>query len=125
MKTVGRAPRLFGLRRHGAAGHWWLQRLSSIALVPLCLWWVVLLLSHDLSYEGARALFTDPLEASLALLLVVCGLHHSWLGVSVIIDDYLHAIVLKRAVRRSLQWAHVLLAVIAITAVISILCGIN
>ena len=125
MTSRSKAPRLFGLRRAGAAGHWWLQRVSSIALAPLSVWCVIVLLSDDLSYRGAHALLSDPLEATMALLFVVCGLHHSWLGVTVIIDDYVHGAVIKRAVRRGLLWAHVLLTAVGVAAIVSILGGSN
>jgi succinate dehydrogenase / fumarate reductase membrane anchor subunit len=125
MNVTGRPSRLLGLRRTGAAGHWWLQRLSSIALAPLSVWCVVMLLSHDLSYHTARTLLSDPMAATLALLFMLCGLYHSWLGVTVIMDDYLHAAVVKRAVWRSLQWVHVLLAVVSISAIFSIVGGHN
>ena len=125
MSVTGRSSRLLGLRRTGAAGHWWLQRLSSIALAPLSVWCVVMLLSHDLSYRTARTLLSDPMAATLALLFMLCSLYHSWLGVTVIMDDYLHAAVVKRAVWRSLQWGHVLLAVVSISAIFSIVGGHN
>jgi succinate dehydrogenase / fumarate reductase membrane anchor subunit len=72
-----------------ATRHWRSQRLSAIALVPLGLWFLIALLSlPDLGHASVRAWSADPLQAALLLLFVWCALWHSWLGVQVVIEDY-------------------------------------
>ena len=73
------------------AGHWWAQRLTSIALVPLTLWLVVAIASFgELSYGSAIEWMQSPLVAVALALLVVVMFYHVQLGLQVIIEDYVH-----------------------------------
>jgi succinate dehydrogenase / fumarate reductase membrane anchor subunit len=73
------------------AHHWWAQRLTSIALVPLMLWLAIsLALLGNLSYEAAVAWVQSPFVAIALSLLVVVMFYHVQLGVQVIIEDYVH-----------------------------------
>ncbi|MEL7310635.1 MAG: succinate dehydrogenase, hydrophobic membrane anchor protein [Pseudomonadota bacterium] len=70
--------------------HWWHQRLTAIAMVPLTLWFVVsMLLMPDYGFEAMRAFIAAPLNAILLLLLSGTLLFHSALGTQVVIEDYL------------------------------------
>lgn len=73
-------------------GHWWMQRVTAIALVPLTAWFAISLLGLSLqSYEAMRGWFGQPWVAVLSLLLVFTLAWHSKLGVQVVIEDYIHA----------------------------------
>ena len=73
------------------AGHWWVQRLTSVALVPLMLWLVLTLATFDeLSYETAIEWMQSPLVAVGLALLVVVMFYHVQLGIQVIVEDYVH-----------------------------------
>ena len=86
----------------GAAGegasHWWAQRMSALALLPLTVWFVAALIRLPLSDYAAVTVWImnswNPLWLTL-LLLAVCW--HSALGVQVVIEDYVHAHALKTA----------------------------
>lgn len=87
--TLGRV-RGLGAAKEGV-GHWWAQRLTSVALVPLTLWFVASLIG----LIGAdHAIFTawvrQPLNAVLMTLLLAVGFHHLQLGLQVVIEDYVH-----------------------------------
>lgn len=72
--------------------HWRNQRLSAIALVPFGLWFLFALLSRpDLGHASVSAWFADPLQAALLLLFAGCSLWHSFLGVQVVVEDYVPA----------------------------------
>lgn len=77
----------------GAAGegvhHWWMQRVTAVALMPLTIWFAWSLLSLPLqSYDEVRAWLSQPWAAVLSILLVLTLAWHSRLGVQVVIEDY-------------------------------------
>ena len=102
-------------------GHWWTQRLTAAALVPLGLWFAISLLSLDaLDYGSVRAWLAQPLTTVSALLLVLTLLWHSSLGVQVVIEDYVHHEALKVASLVLVKFAHVVLAVAGVYALLII-----
>jgi succinate dehydrogenase membrane anchor subunit len=71
--------------------HWWLQRMTAVALVPLALWFVVALIAHlGADYTVAIAWLRSPLTAVAMILLVIATFVHMGLGVQVVIEDYVH-----------------------------------
>jgi succinate dehydrogenase / fumarate reductase membrane anchor subunit len=71
--------------------HWWMQRVSAVALVPLTLWFVAALIAHlGADYTAAVAWLRSPLSAIAMILLVVAVFVHMGLGVQVVIEDYVH-----------------------------------
>ena len=73
------------------AGHWGLQRLTAIALIPLTIWlaFAVAMLG-DASYETVLAWLQTPYVAVLLILFVAATFYHTQLGLQVIIEDYVH-----------------------------------
>ena len=71
--------------------HWWAQRLTSLALIPLVLWFVF---SVALMTGADHAQFIEwvqsPIVAGLLILLISVGLLHSQQGLQVVIEDYVH-----------------------------------
>jgi succinate dehydrogenase / fumarate reductase membrane anchor subunit len=73
-------------------GHWWAQRVTAVALVPLTLWLVLSLLRlPGLEYDTVRAWASLPSTGFLASLLVAVMTYHSYLGTNVIVEDYVHS----------------------------------
>ncbi|MGI9290070.1 MAG: succinate dehydrogenase, hydrophobic membrane anchor protein [Gammaproteobacteria bacterium] len=114
---------------HGSAkdgtGHWWGQKLSAVALVPLTLWFVLAVINPDLiitDLQSVRAWIAAPLNAIMLILLLIAGLYHSMLGLQVVVEDYVHG-ALKVITLVALQLVHVALAVAAIYSVIIISVG--
>ena len=80
-----------GSAKDGTA-HWWAQRVSAIALIPLTLWFVISLLALPaLDYATVKAWLTFPMSAFPAVLLVAVLTYHSQLGTSEVIEDYVHS----------------------------------
>jgi succinate dehydrogenase / fumarate reductase membrane anchor subunit len=76
--------------------HFWATRVTSVALIVLTiflLWLVILLVGAD--YQTARRMLAQPLVAVGLLLLIVAGIYHMYLGMQVIIEDYVHGEGLK------------------------------
>jgi succinate dehydrogenase / fumarate reductase membrane anchor subunit len=85
-----------GAAHHGVH-HWWLQRVTALALIPLLLWFVTSLLDALLSPNVAKVAewFSSPVNTILMMLLTVAMFTHGKLGVQVIIEDYIHSPVMK------------------------------
>ena len=72
--------------------HWWHQRLTALAMVPLMVISLGLVaMIGTLDYDGAMALMANPFVAALLLLLVVVGFYHAGLGLQVVLEDYVSA----------------------------------
>jgi succinate dehydrogenase / fumarate reductase membrane anchor subunit len=69
--------------------HWWMQRLTSIALVPLSIWFVAALVSlRDADWETYALWISNPLNATMMVLFIGVGLHHAQAGMQVVLEDY-------------------------------------
>jgi succinate dehydrogenase / fumarate reductase membrane anchor subunit len=93
-------------RNHGSAHdgvhHWWQQRLTAMALVPLLLWLVCAVVTlSQVDYVGAKAWLSQPLNATLSVLLTWVMAIHARLGVQVILEDYV-----------STRWQEILLQIL-------------
>jgi succinate dehydrogenase / fumarate reductase membrane anchor subunit len=72
--------------------HWWAERTTAVALVPLCLWFVASIVAHSGSdYATFIAWIRSPLATSCMVLLLIALFHHSALGLQVVIEDYVHS----------------------------------
>jgi succinate dehydrogenase / fumarate reductase membrane anchor subunit len=79
-----------GSARSGA-GHWWHERLSSVAAFLLFLWLIASVLRlPDLSYGTVTEWLAEPLAAVPMLLLILVTFWHLKLGLQVIVEDYVH-----------------------------------
>ncbi|MEM7122270.1 MAG: succinate dehydrogenase, hydrophobic membrane anchor protein [Pseudomonadota bacterium] len=113
------------LRRMGSAKsgmrHWWHQRLTAVAMIPLVLFFVGLLPQlADASHVEFRALVGHPVVAVLFALIVGVGLWHMKLGVQVVIEDYIHHEAWKMALQILLTLGTGLLMVAGIMSIVLI-----
>jgi succinate dehydrogenase / fumarate reductase membrane anchor subunit len=78
------------------AGHWWAQRISAVALIPLTLWFAFSMLTlPGFDYDTVRVWLSVPISGFLAILLVAALTYHSYLGSVVIVEDYVPAAGMK------------------------------
>ncbi|MBW7850120.1 MAG: succinate dehydrogenase, hydrophobic membrane anchor protein [Rhodospirillales bacterium] len=119
---LGRA-RGLGSAKEGV-GHWWAQRLTAIALVPLSLWFVISVIAL-LGADHARfqAWLATPGNTAMMVLLIIATFHHAQLGVQVVIEDYVHDEAIKTASLIALKLAAVALGVFSVVAVLNVATG--
>ena len=102
--------------------HWWLQRMTSVALVPLTIWFVLSLLNlPDLNYPTVAQWMSHTLTALLLILFVLTAAWHSQLGLRVVIEDYVHGSGSRTAMLMLSTFIHVLLAGAGVLSVLQIL----
>lgn len=76
---------------HGGTHHWWTQRLSSVALIPLAILFVVPFAGAvGAGHEAVLALYGHPFHAIVAALFLAVTFHHLAQGLQVVIEDYVH-----------------------------------
>lgn len=109
-----------GAAKDGVA-HWWAQRLTALALIPLALWFVGSIIGLvGASHSAALAWIGSPATAVLLIVLIAATFHHAQLGVQVVIEDYVHHEGLKVAAVVVVKAVAILLAVAAVLAVLKI-----
>ena len=116
---LGRA-RGLGSARAGSH-HWWGQRLTAMALVPLTLWFIFSVIHlSGASHQIVIDWLSSPFTLTLMLVLIVATFHHLQLGVQVVIEDYWHDERAKMGAVLAVKALSVLLALICIVCVLKI-----
>ena len=104
--------------------HFWAQRVTAVALIPLTLWFVYSILAlGNGDHAVASAWMQSPLNAVLLLLLIVATFHHMQLGLQVVIEDYIHVEYMKIVMLVIVKGASLLRGVAAAFAVLKVSFG--
>jgi succinate dehydrogenase / fumarate reductase membrane anchor subunit len=102
--------------------HWWAQRLTALALIPLTIWFVASVISLVGAGHGAVVSWIgNPVSATLMLILIVAVFYHAHLGLQIVIEDYVHNKAAKLALLLTVQGLSLLLGTAAVLAVLTIL----
>ena len=104
--------------------HWWAQRVSAVALVPLTLWFVWSVV-HLAGADQARVhgWLSRPATAILMTLFIVTTFYHLALGVQVVIEDYVHREGVKLTTMLLVKGLIVLTAAAALFTVLRVAVG--
>ncbi len=106
-----------GSAKDGTA-HWWAQRVSAIALVPLVLYVLYLLVSlAGAEYATVRLTIAQPVNALLLILFIGTAFWHARLGLQVVIEDYIHVGWLEITLMIAVKFVYVVLGLAAIIAI--------
>ena len=101
--------------------HWWAQRLTAVALIPLVVWFALsLIMMTGADYAVVRAWIGSPVVMVLLILTIVIGLHHGQLGMQVVIEDYVHNDGMKLALIVLMRFIAVFFGLAAIVAILRI-----
>jgi len=120
LRTPLARARGLGSAREGVH-HWWAQRLTAIALIPLVVWFAIsLVMMSGADYGAVRAWIGSPVVMVLLILTIAVGLHHGQLGLQVVIEDYVHGDGSKLALIVAVRFIAVLFGLAAIVAVLRI-----
>jgi len=99
--------------------HFISQRVSAIALALLGLWFLYSMLTiESLAYLDVMRFVASPMNAILLALLSVTVCYHSWLGVQVVIEDYVHGPGLKIVSLIASRFAHALVAIVCVYSIL-------
>ena len=103
--------------------HWWLQRLTSIALIPLSIWFVVSILSlPTFDHVVVIAWMSQTYTALFMILFVLVATWHSQLGLRVVVEDYVHG-GSKTLTLVVITFIHAVVAVAGVFAVLKVAFG--
>ncbi|UEM01221.1 succinate dehydrogenase, hydrophobic membrane anchor protein [Skermanella rosea] len=104
--------------------HWMMSRLTSIALIPLTLWFVfgVLSIIGD-GHAAAVQWLQSPFSAIMMVLFVGVTFHHTASGIQVVLEDYVHNEWVKVVAIVAAKFLCFVLAVAGIFAVLKIAFG--
>lgn len=112
-------------RGNGASGtgmhHWWLQRVTAVALIPLSIWFLFVVggVLHA-GHPAVLASIAQPVHAIFLIVLAVCTFWHGALGLQVIIEDYVHTRWLEVTLQVALRFGAVLAVLACVMAVLSV-----
>ncbi len=112
-----------GSAKEGAS-HWWNQRLTAIAMIPLALWFsfsIALIAVAD--YATVTAWISSPFSTVLLILAIGVGFYHGYLGLQVIIEDYVANETWKIAMLIIVALLAVLFASLGVVSVLKISFG--
>jgi len=109
-----------GSAKAGTA-HWWMQRVTAAALIPLSLWWLAFI-AHLLNspYPQTVAWLSEPLNSVLMMAWIIAVFYHAGLGLQVVIEDYVHPEWLKIVSVWIVKLVFVLLALVAVVTIFNI-----
>jgi succinate dehydrogenase / fumarate reductase membrane anchor subunit len=105
----------------GGTHHWWMQRVTSVALLPLTLWLVFSLATMpDSTWQEATAWIARPFNAVLLLAFLAAGFHHTAAGLQVVVEDYVRGEMTRIGVVLAVKGLCALLWLAATLAVLRI-----
>ena len=114
-----------GAAKEGA-NHWWVQRVTAVALLLLAPWFLFSLIGlGDVSYASFTLWIAMPVHAVLLGLFVVVVSYHAQLGLQVVIEDYVANKRTRVAILLIINFALLLLAVIGVFAILRIALSVS
>jgi len=110
-----------GSSRTGTS-HWWMQRVTAIALIPLSYWIITFLnLSFHAPYQHIVVWLITPENTICIIAWILAAFYHATLGLQVVIEDYVAAEGVKIIAIWTVKLLFGMLAVTALVSVFNIL----
>jgi succinate dehydrogenase / fumarate reductase, membrane anchor subunit len=106
---------------HSGTGHFWRERVTSVALIPLSLWFAYAMLGLIGTNEVAIVSFlAHPWNAILMGLFVVISFYHLSLGLQQVLDDYVHTPGTKLFLRLTVTVIWVVASLVSVFALVRV-----
>jgi len=124
LRTPLALARGLGSAKYGTE-HWWHQRLTALALVPLTLWFVIAVIIHlGADHVEMVAWLKSPYSAAMMILFLGVGFHHAAAGMQVVLEDYVHNEFAKVASIVVTKFVLYALAAMCIVSVLKLTFGV-
>jgi succinate dehydrogenase / fumarate reductase membrane anchor subunit len=104
--------------------HWWSQRVGSVALTVLSLWFLIsLLVLGQLDFDSIAVWMASPVNSTLLILLLITMVHHSLLGVQVVVEDYVPHKGARILTMMVLKAVHIVIGLVGVLSVLRVALG--
>ncbi|MCC6914310.1 MAG: succinate dehydrogenase, hydrophobic membrane anchor protein [Rhodospirillaceae bacterium] len=105
--------------------HWWMQRLTSLALIPLAMWFVVSLIGlRQSDWEQYTLWISNPINATVMILFLGVTFHHAQSGMQVVLEDYVSSHGTRIASIVAVKFICYALAALSIVSVLIVAFGV-
>lgn len=105
--------------------HWWMQRLTSIALIPLVVWFVASLVGlRQSDWEQYTLWISNPINATVMILFLGVTFHHAQSGMQVVLEDYVSSHGARVASIIAVKFICYALAALSIVSVLIVAFGV-
>ncbi len=112
-----------GTAKHGF-GHWWMQRMTTVLLIPTGLFVLINLLRVDaISAQAVVVWMQNPINAIILLLFTLAASYHGALGLQVVVEDYVGSHTWQLILQYLIKLTMVILIMVNIYSVSSVLFG--
>jgi succinate dehydrogenase / fumarate reductase membrane anchor subunit len=113
-----------GPSRSGTS-HFWQLRLTSVASVPLTIAFVVIVVSLlGRNHAAVVQILASPFVAIVMLLFIFTNVYHMWLGMQVVIEDYVHDELMKLLLLMTNTFFCIVVATAALYALFKLSFGV-
>jgi succinate dehydrogenase / fumarate reductase, membrane anchor subunit len=101
--------------------HWMAQRITAVALIPLGIWFVgAFIVLSTAPFEVAYSWLSSPWAVTLAIFFMLVLFYHGYLGIQVILEDYIPHEFTKWALIITTKLFSILMALLAIVSILKI-----
>ncbi len=102
--------------------HWWLQRLTAIALIPLTIWFVTIIaFINEADYQQSIDLISQPFNGTLLILFIIASFWHSQLGMQVVIEDYVSQKFMRVTLLIIIKYFFIFIGILSIISILKII----
>ena len=102
--------------------HWWFQRLTAIALIPLTIWFVTIIaFINEADYQQSIDLISQPFNGTLLILFIIASFWHSQLGMQVVIEDYVSQKFMRVTLLIIMKYFFIFIGILSIISILKII----